>query len=99
MGHDVRDRIAAARECHCLAGPNRRHDVAGAIPELPDAPSRPKRTVRSSSMRLIVARCEVVYSGRLHAYLPESTRLLMLKGDGSVLVHADAGGFKPLNWS
>ena len=49
-------------------------------------------------MRLIVARCEVTYSGRLAAYLPESTRLLMLKDDGSVLVHADAGGYKPLNW-
>jgi endonuclease len=49
-------------------------------------------------MRLIVARCEVRYSGRLSAYLPESTRLLMLKADGSVLVHADAGGYKPLNW-
>src|SRR5665213_20415 len=49
-------------------------------------------------MRLIVARCEVTYSGRLNAFLPESTRLLMLKEDGSVLVHADAGGFKPLNW-
>jgi RecB family endonuclease NucS len=49
-------------------------------------------------MRLIVARCEVRYTGRLNAYLPESTRLLMLKDDGSVLVHADAGGYKPLNW-
>ena len=49
-------------------------------------------------MRLIVARCEVAYTGRLNAYLPESTRLLMLKDDGSVLVHADAGGYKPLNW-
>ena len=49
-------------------------------------------------MRLIVARCEVVYSGRLNAVLPESTRLLMLKEDGSVLVHADSGGYKPLNW-
>jgi endonuclease len=49
-------------------------------------------------MRLIVARCEVSYTGRLAAYLPESTRLLMLKSDGSVLVHADAGGYKPLNW-
>ena len=49
-------------------------------------------------MRLIVARCEVSYSGRLNAFLPESTRLLMLKDDGSVLVHADAGGYKPLNW-
>ena len=49
-------------------------------------------------MRLVVARCEVSYSGRLTAFLPESTRLLMLKADGSVLVHADAGGYKPLNW-
>jgi hypothetical protein len=49
-------------------------------------------------VRLIVARCEVTYSGRLSAFLPESTRLLMLKDDGSVLVHADAGGYKPLNW-
>jgi endonuclease len=49
-------------------------------------------------VRLIVARCEVKYTGRLNAFLPESTRLLMLKGDGSVLIHADAGGFKPLNW-
>jgi endonuclease len=49
-------------------------------------------------VRLIVARCEVTYTGRLTAYLPESTRLLILKADGSVLVHADAGGYKPLNW-
>jgi endonuclease len=49
-------------------------------------------------MRLIVARCEVRYTGRLSAVLPESTRLLMIKADGSVLVHADAGGYKPLNW-
>jgi RecB family endonuclease NucS len=49
-------------------------------------------------MRLVVARCEVVYTGRLSAVLPESTRLLILKSDGSVLVHADAGGYKPLNW-
>ena len=49
-------------------------------------------------MRLLVARCEVRYTGRLTAVLPESTRLLMLKADGSILVHADAGGYKPLNW-
>jgi endonuclease len=49
-------------------------------------------------MRLIVARCEVRYTGRLTATLPESTRLLIFKSDGSVLVHADAGGYKPLNW-
>jgi endonuclease len=55
-------------------------------------------TVRSPPMRLIVARCEVLYTGRLTALLPESTRLLLLKSDGSVLVHADSGGYKPLNW-
>jgi RecB family endonuclease NucS len=49
-------------------------------------------------MRLIVARCEVSYSGRLTARLPEALRLLMIKSDGSVLVHADVGGYKPLNW-
>jgi endonuclease len=49
-------------------------------------------------MRLIVARCSAVYSGRLDTILPEAVRLLMFKADGSVLVHADAGGYKPLNW-
>ena len=49
-------------------------------------------------MRLIVARCEVKYAGRVSAMLPEAVRLLILKADGSVLVHDDAGGFKPLNW-
>jgi RecB family endonuclease NucS len=49
-------------------------------------------------VRLIVARCEVRYSGRLSAVLPEAVRLLMIKADGSFLVHADAGGYKPLNW-
>ena|SRR5436190_5210226 len=49
-------------------------------------------------MRLIVARCEVRYSGRLTAVLPEAVRLLIFKADGSVLVHDDAGGYKPLNW-
>ncbi len=49
-------------------------------------------------MRLVVARCEVLYTGRLTATLPEATRLLVFKADGSVLVHADSGGYKPLNW-
>jgi len=49
-------------------------------------------------MRLIVARCAVDYTGRLTAHLPEALRLIMIKADGSVLVHADAGGYKPLNW-
>jgi RecB family endonuclease NucS len=54
------------------------------------------RRLGSVFMRLLVARCRVVYSGRLSAVLPEATRLIMLKGDGSVLVHADCGGYKPL---
>jgi RecB family endonuclease NucS len=49
-------------------------------------------------VRLIVARCEVTYTGRLTAHLPDSTRLVIVKADGAVLVHADAGGYKPLNW-
>jgi endonuclease len=49
-------------------------------------------------MRLLVARCEVLYTGRLTARLPEAVRLLMFKPDGSFLVHDDAGGYRPLNW-
>ncbi len=49
-------------------------------------------------MRLIVARCEVRYSGRLTAVLPQALRLLMIKADGSFMVHADSGGYKPSNW-
>ncbi len=49
-------------------------------------------------MRLIVARCEVRYSGRVTAVLPMALRLLMIKSDGSLMVHADTGGYKPQNW-
>ena len=55
------------------------------------------RAYGSRPMRLIVARCEVRYSGRLDAVLPEALRLLMIKSDGSVMVHADTGGYKPQN--
>jgi endonuclease len=49
-------------------------------------------------VRLVVARCQVDYAGRLTAHLPMATRLLMVKNDGSVLVHSDGGSYKPLNW-
>src|ERR1700690_4245968 len=49
-------------------------------------------------MRLIVARCEVSYTGRLTTVLPIAVRLLVLKSDGSMMVHADSGGYKPQNW-
>ncbi|MBF4162796.1 endonuclease NucS [Nocardioides sp. CBS4Y-1] len=49
-------------------------------------------------MRLVVAQCQVDYAGRLTAHLPMATRVLMIKADGSVLVHSDGGSYKPLNW-
>ena len=49
-------------------------------------------------MRLVIARCSVDYDGRLSAHLPLATRLLLVKADGSVLIHSDGGSYKPLNW-
>jgi endonuclease len=49
-------------------------------------------------VRLVIAQCSVDYIGRLRAHLPLATRLLLMKADGSVLVHSDGGSYKPLNW-
>lgn len=49
-------------------------------------------------VRIVVAECSVDYAGRLSAHLPRATRVLMLKSDGSILVHSDGGSYKPLNW-
>jgi len=49
-------------------------------------------------VRLVIARCSVDYAGRLDAHLPEATRLIMVKADGCVAIHADGGAYKPLNW-
>ena len=49
-------------------------------------------------MRLVLARCTVDYQGRLTAHLPEALRLIMVKADGCVAIHADGGAYKPLNW-
>ncbi|MBD3782888.1 MAG: endonuclease NucS [Micrococcales bacterium] len=49
-------------------------------------------------MRMVIATCSVDYEGRLSAHLPLATRLLLVKADGSVLVHSDGGSYKPLNW-
>ncbi len=54
--------------------------------------------VRSGFVRLVIARCQVDYAGRLTAHLPMALRLLIVKADSSVLVHADGGSYKPLNW-
>jgi RecB family endonuclease NucS len=49
-------------------------------------------------VRFVVARCTVDYLGRLTAHLPEATRAILVKADGSVLIHSDGGSYKPLNW-
>ena len=49
-------------------------------------------------MRLVIARCTVDYSGRLTAHLPEATRLIMVKADGTLAIHSDGNASKPLNW-
>jgi RecB family endonuclease NucS len=49
-------------------------------------------------VRLVIARCSVDYAGRLNAHLPEATRLIMVKADGCVAIHADSLAYKPLNW-
>jgi endonuclease len=54
--------------------------------------------VASAGVRLVIARCSVDYAGRLTAHLPEAVRLVMVKADGCVAVHADGGAYKPLNW-
>ena len=54
--------------------------------------------VSSPVVRLVIARCSVDYAGRLTAHLPSALRLLIVKADGSVLVHSDGGSYKPLNW-
>ncbi|NEA54942.1 endonuclease NucS [Streptomyces sp. SID13666] len=50
------------------------------------------------TMRLVIARCSVDYAGKLSAHLPSATRLLLVKADGSVSIHADDRAYKPLNW-
>ena len=53
---------------------------------------------RVDGVRIVIADCSVDYEGRLRAHLPRATRLLMVKNDGSVLIHSDGGSYKPLNW-
>lgn len=67
----------------------------GMIPFCPSDRPPPGKVRR---VRLVIARCSVDYVGRLKAHLPLATRLLLVKADGSVLVHSDGGSYKPLNW-
>ena len=56
------------------------------------------RMLLPRQMRLVVARCTVDYSGRIDAHLPEAVRLIMVKADGCIAIHADGGAYKPMNW-
>lgn len=61
-------------------------------------PAAGRGAVASAPVRLVIARCSVDYVGRLTAHLPMATRLLLVKADGSVSIHADDRAYKPLNW-
>ena len=61
-------------------------------------PQGPLASLLLTLVRIVIARCSVDYAGRLTAYLPPALRLLIVKADGSVLVHSDGGSYKPLNW-
>src|SRR5689334_17431972 len=63
------------------------HDIGVPVPQ-----------VRLSAVRLVIAKCSVDYIGRLTAHLPPATRLLLVKADGSISIHADDRAYKPLNW-
>src|ERR1700750_2654901 len=71
------------------ATPNRRRGRPGA---------RSTRAATLPGVRWVIARCSVDYAGRLPAHLPTATRLVMVKADGCVAIHADGGAYKPLNW-
>ena len=71
------------------------------LPRPPAAPRDHPRSppeARQAAVRLVIARCSVDYEGRLSAHLPMATRLIMVKADGCVAIHADGGAYKPLNW-
>jgi endonuclease len=70
--------------------------IVGPALEVAAGDAEPRATVLA--VRLVIARCQVDYVGRLTAHLPMATRLLLVKADGSVSVHADDRAYKPLNW-
>lgn len=85
-----------------MAGPAPPAPGTGILAEPGPAENRalghPRRAGSLRAVRLVIARCSVDYVGRLTAHLPLATRLLVVKADGSVLVHSDGGSYKPLNW-
>ena len=87
--------LNSRNRCGARHGPDH---PPGAVPGPGGVGVTPARQVDSRLVRLVVARCQVDYAGRLTAHLPMATRVLMIKADGSVLVHSDGGSYKPLNW-
>jgi RecB family endonuclease NucS len=90
-GRDAVRYVRAHYAARAVETPGQRRFVA----RFPSAQSRP---VELPDVRLVIARCSVDYVGRLTAHLPSALRLLIVKADGSVLVHSDGGSYKPLNW-
>ena len=78
----------------------RRELIRKPVPEPPGQLTRrrDRGAARLRAVRLVIARCSVDYAGRLTAHLPEAVRLIMVKADGCVAIHADGGAYKPLNW-
>ncbi len=100
-------RALSACRCACFSSRSSVHSGPGAEPRSVKPPSVPRTEWvtpgRESALaweivRLVIARCSVDYAGRLSAHLPLATRLILLKADGSVLVHSDSLSYKPLNW-
>ncbi len=80
----------------CLLG--RRATRVSLADQLTGAGAEGCLSTRVGPVRLVIARCQVDYAGRLTAHLPMATRLIMIKADGSVSIHADDRAYKPLNW-
>ncbi len=74
------------------------HGSDGRLPHADPGTTRPGSAASVADVRLVIARCQVDYAGRLTAHLPMATRLLLVKADGSVSIHADDRAYKPLNW-
>ena len=90
---DCAPHVAASASVAQAAQPRTLRTKLAKAPLRPRDPSAPAPSV--PTLRLIVARCAVSYTGRLGTVLPSAVRLLVLKADGSVMVHSDAGGYKP----
>ena len=81
-----------------LIGDDGNTDEGKVIGSGDDTSSSSTSAPHEAVVRLVIARCQVDYAGRLTAHLPLATRVIMVKNDGSVLIHSDGGSYKPLNW-